>query len=91
MSVDQLPLSKDLRATVDLRQARDWALAGGDDYELLFAVSPESFPALRHSAHQLNLMLTVIGELRPGAGVTLGVERRVECARAVGASDFARA
>ena len=42
VSVDQLPLSEGLRAAVDLRQARDWALAGGDDYELLLAVPPNA-------------------------------------------------
>jgi thiamine monophosphate kinase len=36
----------------------------------LLAISPESFAALEQSAHQLNLTLTIIGELRAGAGVT---------------------
>ena len=34
-----LPLSKALRSSVDLDQRLDWALAGGDDYELLFTLS----------------------------------------------------
>ena len=34
-----LPLSKALRSSADLDQRLDWALAGGDDYELLFTLS----------------------------------------------------
>ena len=38
-----LPLSKALRSSFDLDQRLDWALAGGDDYELLFTL-PDNIP-----------------------------------------------
>ena len=38
-----LPLSQALRASADLDQSLDWALAGGDDYELLFTL-PDNMP-----------------------------------------------
>ena len=38
-----LPLSKTLRSLADLDQSLDWALAGGDDYELLFTL-PDNMP-----------------------------------------------
>ena len=38
-----LPLSKALRSSADLDQRLDWALAGGDDYELLFTL-PDNIP-----------------------------------------------
>ncbi len=38
-----LPLSKTLRSSADLDQGLDWALAGGDDYELLFTL-PDNMP-----------------------------------------------
>jgi len=38
-----LPLSEALRSSADLDQSLDWALAGGDDYELLFTL-PDSMP-----------------------------------------------
>jgi len=38
-----LPLSKALRSSADPDQRLDWALAGGDDYELLFTL-PDSSP-----------------------------------------------
>ncbi|HEX3951676.1 MAG TPA: thiamine-phosphate kinase [Steroidobacteraceae bacterium] len=68
-SVDRLPLSDAIREVVDLSEARDLALAGGDDYELLLAVPPHRFADLAAAADQLNLTLTAIGELRAGAGV----------------------
>jgi thiamine-monophosphate kinase len=70
VNVEQLPLSLAMRNAVEGPQARDWALAGGDDYELLFAVPLQRFPELQMAAGQLNLTLTPIGELRAGAGVT---------------------
>jgi thiamine-monophosphate kinase len=70
VAVEKLPLSTAMLDTIGMEQARDWALAGGEDFELLLAVSPDSFPALKRSADQLNLTLTPIGELRRGAGVT---------------------
>ena len=38
-----LPLSEAMRSSVDPKQSLDWALAGGDDYELLFTL-PSSMP-----------------------------------------------
>jgi thiamine-monophosphate kinase len=68
--IEALPLSGALRKSVSLGQARDWALAGGDDYELLLAVPANRFTELQDAANQLNLTLTPIGELHAGAGVT---------------------
>jgi thiamine-monophosphate kinase len=74
VSIEQLPISESMRAVVDLSQARDWALAGGDDYELLLAVAPNRFAEIARAADQLNLTLTPIGELRAGAGVTWSLD-----------------
>ena len=70
VAVDQLPLSQAMRAVASPKQSRDWALAAGDDYELLLAVAPPRYPELQAAAQRLNLTLTVIGELRTNAGVT---------------------
>jgi thiamine-monophosphate kinase len=70
VSVERLPMSAAMRAAVSAQQALDWALAGGDDYELLFAVPAKRFAELKAAADRLNLMLTTIGELSAGAGVT---------------------
>ena len=68
--IEALPLSRAMRNCASLGQARDWALAGGDDYELLFAVPANRFIELQGAADQLNLTLTPVGELHAGAGVT---------------------
>jgi thiamine-monophosphate kinase len=70
VDVERLPMSAALRAVAEAEQARNWALAAGDDYELLFAVPPKRYVELRAAADRLNLTLTAIGELRSGAGVT---------------------
>jgi len=69
VDVDRLPLSEALRAAATPEQAREWALAAGDDYELLLAVPPPRLAELNTAGAQLNLTLTVIGELRAGGGV----------------------
>ena len=70
VAVERLPLSEAMRAAVPGILARDWALAAGDDYELLLAVPAPHYAALEAKADQLNLRLTAIGELRAGEGVT---------------------
>jgi thiamine-monophosphate kinase len=73
VDVGRLPMSRALLGLVPAAQARDWALAAGDDYELLLAVPPARFDELEAKARQLNLTFTAIGELRPGSGVTWGL------------------
>jgi thiamine-monophosphate kinase len=69
VDVERLPLSRALESAASVEQARAYALGGGDDYELLVAVPPERYGALAARASQLNLTLTVIGELRRGNDV----------------------
>ena len=70
VSVERLPMSESMRAVVPAAQALAWALAAGDDYELLLAVPAPRHAELEAAAGQLNLRLTTIGELRAGGGVT---------------------
>ncbi len=69
VDVGKLPLSPALRAVASDTQAREFALAAGDDYELLMAVAPPRFDDLAAAARAVDLRLTVIGELRDGRGV----------------------
>jgi len=57
---DALPLSLAAR---DLPGAREAALAGGDDYELLFAAPPRRRAAIEALAQKLALPLTRIGRI----------------------------
>jgi thiamine-monophosphate kinase len=65
---DQLPLSAAAR---DLPGVRDAALAGGDDYELLFAVPRERRGEIPALARRLDLQLTRIGRIEAGSGLRI--------------------
>lgn len=67
-----LPLSAAMRGAADPVKARRWALAGGDDYELLFTVPPGTdCVSLGRSA---GVDLTRIGVIESGAGVRIDGE-----------------
>jgi thiamine-monophosphate kinase len=91
VAVDRLPLSEAMRAAVPLEQARGWALAAGDDYELLLAVPAPRFAELEAAAARLNLTLTAVGELRPGSGVTWSINGKDFVPRSSGYDHFGRA
>jgi thiamine-monophosphate kinase len=91
VNIDQLPLSAALRAVVSGARAIDLALAAGDDYELLFAVPPKRFAELKAAADRLNLMLTVIGELRSGSGVAWSLDGKEFVSGVRGFDHFGRA
>ncbi|MEP6546532.1 MAG: thiamine-phosphate kinase [Gammaproteobacteria bacterium] len=76
VAVERLPLSDAMRAAVSTGQAREWALAAGDDYELLLAVPAARFAELEAAASRLNLRLTAVGELQTGSGVTWSLDGR---------------
>jgi thiamine-monophosphate kinase len=91
VAVERLPLSSALRAVAAEEQARDWALGAGDDYELLFAVPAPRYAELKAAADQLNLTLTAIGELLPGAGVIWSLNGEHFSPKAAGYDHFGRA
>lgn len=68
----RLPVSPAARAALDLD--RSWLaslLTGGDDYEILFAASPEAGDALAALAASTGVPLTAIGRLHDGEGVVI--------------------
>jgi thiamine-monophosphate kinase len=91
VNVERLPLSAALQAAATAEQAVDWALAGGDDYELLFAVPSKRLADLNSAATQLNLTLTPIGEMRSGAGVTWSLNGKDFLPKVLGYDHFGRA
>lgn len=88
VDIDRLPLSAALLSAAGEDRAREFALGGGDDYELLLAVPPARFEALAARAAQLNLTLTAIGELRRGNGVQWVLKGRHYVPAARGYSHF---
>lgn len=76
VELDRLPLAPALRGLAS-SQARDLALAGGEDYELLFAVRPRRVAALCAMRTALGCRVTEIGEVVRGHGVTVVADGRV--------------
>jgi thiamine-monophosphate kinase len=66
IDIDALPRSAALRATFDEEICVDYALAGGDDYEIIFTVPASALPTLSH----LDVQCTPIGEITAGSAVT---------------------
>jgi thiamine-monophosphate kinase len=66
VQAEALPLSAAAR---DLPGAREAALSGGDDYELLFTAPPKRRAEIEALSRQLALPLTRIGEIHAGAGL----------------------
>jgi len=63
-------VSEDLR-TLPQDQALKLMLQGGDDYELLFTAPKSKAQVLKALAQELNLPLTVIGQVTENAGIEL--------------------
>jgi thiamine-monophosphate kinase len=88
VDVGRLPLSRALCCEATPQQAREWALAAGDDYELLLAVPALRYAELAAAAARLNLRLTAIGDLRPGKAVTWTLDGQEFAAPAHGYDHF---
>jgi thiamine-monophosphate kinase len=80
----RLPLSPAARAAIAAEPPRLMAaLAGGDDYELLFAAPPEAESALAALARDAGVPLTMIGQIEGGSGVRVLDERGAAMSLAV--------
>ncbi len=67
-----LPLSPSARHMIEAEPSfAEQIVAGGDDYEILFAVPPERLELLRSGAPAVPIQITEIGRLERGGGVTL--------------------
>ena len=70
VEVDALPRSAVL-ATLPLPQQREFTLAGGDDYELVFSAPPERAQQVRDAARRANVQVTRIGRIESEPGLRL--------------------
>jgi thiamine-monophosphate kinase len=66
-----LPLSSALRSLCTPVQALDFALSGGDDYELCFAIPPDCLDRLPAALAAGGVEATCIGELTAAPGLVL--------------------
>lgn len=66
IDVENVPLSPAVLSLNNSAQAYEWALSGGDDYELCFTASPDKMPDIAMLIAQGKLQATVIGEVIAG-------------------------
>lgn len=66
IDAERLPLSEELLAFAGQARARQFALTGGEDCELCFAVAPAKAAALEAIADSVKCRLTCIGALATG-------------------------
>lgn len=69
IDVENIPLSAAIDELGNQARALEWALTGGDDYELCFTVPQEKMPELAMLIAQGQINATVIGEIVPGQKV----------------------
>jgi thiamine-monophosphate kinase len=69
IDIENLPLSPAVKSLNNDSQAYQWALSGGDDYELCFTVPPEKMADIAMLIAQGKLQATVIGEVTAGSKV----------------------
>lgn len=69
VDVERLPLSPPLLAACSRDDALQYALTGGDDYELCFAAAAEDAEHIAQALHAVATPVTCIGAFEAGAGV----------------------
>ncbi|MDM1781869.1 thiamine-phosphate kinase [Acinetobacter sp. 10FS3-1] len=67
LALDKLPLSPALHTLRD-EQKWQYALAGGDDYELCFTISPQNYEKLLQK--QIDVSISIIGTVHSSLGLT---------------------
>ena len=85
-----LPVSEALTAAVGRELAREYALTGGDDYELLFTVPLARLGAMTNAVTQGLGPVTRIGSLTGGSGVKVIARSGVTQFSGAGFDHFAR-
>ncbi len=65
VDLDALPYSEAVKANVDAEHALQWALSGGEDYELCFTVPELNRGALDVAIGNLGIPFTCIGQIGP--------------------------
>lgn len=68
--LDDLPISKTLKETLEGKEAFELALKGGDDYELLFSVAEEHKVGMETTLSNAGMKVTCIGQLNASGKIT---------------------
>ena len=73
IEAERVPMAEGCEAAAEVLEAEPptWALAGGEDFELLVALQEQDLPALLEFAAVPEVGLTVVGRVEAGEGVTV--------------------
>lgn len=73
IEAERVPMAEGCAAAAEVLEAEPptWALAGGEDFELLVALQEQDLPALLEFAAVPEVGLTVVGRVEAGEGVTV--------------------
>jgi len=91
LKLGEIPYSKNVFFDKGLRdpQLLKMVLAGGDDYELCFSASPDKRADIIELSKDLNLPLTMIGQMTSGTGVSLlGLDNEIVAFKETGFDHF---
>ena len=91
LKLSEIPYSKNVFFDTGLRdpQLLQMVLAGGDDYELCFSASPDKRADIIELSKDLNLPLTMIGQMTSGTGVSLlGLDNEIVAFKETGFDHF---
>lgn len=68
--LERIPLSEPVSKLVPFEKGVQWALSGGDDYQLCFTVPPSRMKQLEVLVDQKRIEAVHIGQITKGSGVT---------------------
>lgn len=71
LNPESLPLSAELKRFTDEKTAREWALSGGEDFELCFTVPPEQWTSLQAHLQTHDVQVTPVGAICEAKGLQL--------------------
>jgi thiamine-monophosphate kinase len=69
ITVENLPIAILLKEYGEPEHVMNWALSGGDDYQLVFTAPADKRAAIEQLSENLNLPLSRIGQITPGTEV----------------------
>lgn len=73
----EMPISQPLYRWVGEKQAREWALSGGEDFELCFTVPLLAEPKLAWALREHDVAVTCIGQITDTPGIVLAEEGEI--------------
>ena len=70
VDIARVPISDAVNKLTEPKQAVNWALSGGDDYQLCFTVPAEKLELMESLIENEKVQATAIGEITAGSGIT---------------------